>query len=368
MEKTINEIDPSVRISRKERRMIKKKNTKKKFGKSIAVILSFFFLLGIIALGLIRFGVFSNLQELLVTSAMTTMSHKYIANIFANDEQIKTIMDKNKVIEEYEKFDVSMIKEDLPEKSWDKIEIKDISKDGYTGYMLTITNPERVFLATSKNLGSYGSKITQLVEDNNAFAGVNAGGFSDENGKGKGGTPTGIIIKNGEILYIDKNIKKFNIIGFNKDNILVVGQYRLNEINNLNLRDAVDFRPFLIVNGKPTKMYGNGGWGTGPRTAIGQKADGTILFVVIDGRQLHSRGATMKQLQEIMIENNAINAANLDGGSSSVIYFDNRIINSPSSPYGDRYLPSAFLIDKGALSDDNIINNLDDEKDLKPLD
>jgi exopolysaccharide biosynthesis protein len=225
--------------------------------------------------------------------------------------------------------------------------------------MLTITNPERVTLGTPERLGEYGSKISTLIKNYNAIAGVNAGGFSDENGKGRGGTPTGIIIEDGDIKYVDKSIERFNIIGFNKDNILVIGQYSLEEVENLNLRDAVNFRPFLILNGKPVKMYGNGGWGTAPRTAIGQKSDGTVLLVVIDGRQLHSAGATMKQMQDIMVENGAVNAANLDGGSSSVMQLGDKIINSPSSPYGDRYLPSAFLINGEGLADGDIINKTD---------
>jgi exopolysaccharide biosynthesis protein len=106
----------------------------------------------------------------------------------------------------------------------------------------------------------------------------------------------------------------------------------------------VAFHPFLIVNGVPTKIYGNGGWGSGPRTAIGQKADGTVLMVVVDGRQISSAGASMKQMQEIMIKYGAINAANLDGGSSTVMYFKDKIVNSPCAPAGDRFLPSAFLI------------------------
>jgi exopolysaccharide biosynthesis protein len=157
---------------------------------------------------------------------------------------------------------------------------------------------------------------------------------------------------------IDNSIKKFSIIGFNRNNVLVIGLYTLGEIKDLHLRDAVAFRPLLIVNGMPTTMYGNGGWGTAPRTAIGQKEDGTVIMVVIDGRQVHSVGATMKQMQEIMLENGAVNAANLDGGSSTVMYFNGKIINSPSSPYGDRYLPSAFLINGDGLTENNIINDL----------
>lgn len=358
MKKTEKEIGSRQRTSRKDRREAKKKKLRKRINRTIAISLSMFILLGLMGIGLIRVGIFPGIQEFLVTSAMTTMSHKYIANIVASDDKIQDIMKNNKVVEDYEEFDESKISTETNGAEWDKVELKDISRDGYTGYMLIVNNPKRVFLGTSNKLGEHGSKISQIVKDYDALGGVNAGGFSDANGKGGGGTPTGLIIENGEIKYIDEKLSKFNIIGFNNDNILVVGRYTLKEIKNLNLKDAVDFRPFLIVNGKPTKMYGNGGWGVSPRTAIGQRADGTVLFVVIDGRQIHSMGASMRQLQEIMVENGAVNAANLDGGSSSVLYFEDKIINRPSSSGGDRYLPSAFLINKDGLSESNIINNL----------
>lgn len=356
MDGFMEELSFPQRKSRREIREARERLRRRKIRALIIKIVSACMLLGFAFLGLVRLGLFPGFQEFIVTSAMTTLSHQYLADIVASKEQIQNIMKNNRVIEDYEEFDGSKIK-DSDVISNDRVELTDISRDGYTGYMLTITNPERVFLGTPKALGEYGSKISTLVKNNNSFAGVNAGGFSDENGKGRGGTPTGIIIQDGDIKYVDESIEMFNIIGFNKDNVLVIGRYTLSQIKKLNLRDAVNFRPFLIVNGKPTKMYGNGGWGTAPRTAIGQREDGTVILVVIDGRQIHSAGATMKQMQDIMIEQGAVNAANLDGGSSSVMYFKDRIINSPSSPYGDRYLPSAFLINGEGLSDRDIINN-----------
>lgn len=358
MDSMMEELSFPHRKTRREIREAKKKQQRRKIRALIIKSIFSCILLGFVFIGLVRIGVFPGLQEFVVTSAMTTLSHQYLADIVASKDKIQSIMDKNRVVEDYEEFDNSKIN-DNGVVSGDRVELTDISRNGYTGYMLTITNPERVFLGTPERLGEYGSKISTLVQDYNAVAGVNAGGFSDENGKGRGGTPTGIIIQDGDIKYVDESIELFNIIGFSKDNVLVIGRYTLNQIKKLNLRDAVNFRPFLILNGKPVKMYGNGGWGTAPRTAIGQKSDGTVLLVVIDGRQLHSPGATMKEMQEIMIENGAVNAANLDGGSSSVMYFNDKIINSPSSPYGDRYLPSAFLINGQGLTDRDIINKID---------
>ncbi|MBW7460113.1 phosphodiester glycosidase family protein, partial [Paenibacillus sepulcri] len=87
------------------------------------------------------------------------------------------------------------------------------------------------------------------------------------------------------------------------------------------------------------------GWGIAPRTAMGQRADGAIMFVVIDGRQPgHSIGANLYDVQQIMLKHGAVIAANLDGGSSTVLVKDNQILNKPSSEHGERYLPTAFLV------------------------
>ena len=114
----------------------------------------------------------------------------------------------------------------------------------------------------------------------------------------------------------------------------------------MNIRDAVEFTPALIINGEPAQITGNGGWGYAPRTAIGQKQDGTVLFLVIDGRSAVSVGATIRDILDIMLEYNAYNATNLDGGSSSVLMLGDEVLNHPSGSDSDgqRFLPNAWLV------------------------
>lgn len=319
------------------------------------------FVLGIFILSssgliLIRVGVFPGVQRLLVTTSMTTLSHKYIAYIVAEPDTVNKIMANNSVEETQDVSDSSLIDIAQKEDDWREghsyhkeaeslITIEQVSGEGYKGYMMIISDPSRVFMAVPSSLGSYGQKIDKLVKANNAIAGINAGGFTDPEGKGNGGVPTGLVIKDGKVVFKQEGLSNFYLIGFNKENILVIGKYTLDEIKKLNIRDGVSFKPFLIVNGVPTKIYGDGGWGIAPRTVIGQKADGTVLFLVIDGRQpLYSLGATIKDIQGIMVRYGAVNAANLDGGSSTVMYNDGKIVNKPCSIAGDRYLPSAFIV------------------------
>lgn len=296
---------------------------------------------------------------MVVTTAMTTYSHQYIAEAFLSDKTIQEIMDKNK-IDDLDKFSDEtaiasadgngtdeLLKEKLNNGTErpidDKIELKDISNGKYKGYMLIVSDSRRVGIATSERLGKYGMKLDEILKSYKSIGGINAGGFADDNGVGNGGIPTGFIIESGKVLYGEEN-KKFGLIGFNQDSVLVLGQYTLEEALQKKIRDAVTFGPFLVVNGEPTIKSGNGGWGLQPRTAIGQRQDGAVLMLVIDGRQIGSMGATLKEVQDIMLEYGAYNAANLDGGSSTTMIYNGKLINKPCSSAGPRYLPSAFII------------------------
>lgn len=321
---------------------------------------------------MILYGPFSYFRELYITTAMTTLSHQYLARMLYSDSYIEEVMDKNRIknvipasrtqdiitpmeisvsssvynevtSEMYylERAELNRIKKE----ELKKIELVNIKGPTYTGYLLKVYDPSRVFLGSTNKLYNIGVKLKDMLGNYNALGGINAGGFDDPGGEGFGGVPTECIIENSKIIFGEPT-RYYDIIGFNKANILVLSRLTLNEAISEGIRDAVAFSPYLVVNGEGIIKEGNGGWGLGPRTAIGQTKDGKVLLLVIDGRQFHSIGATLKDVQDIMLEHNAYNAANLDGGSSTVMYQDGKMINKPCSPYGERFLPSAFLIKK----------------------
>ena len=265
-----------------------------------------------------------DLRDLYIATAMTTYTHKWLATTFFDEETINEVMSTN-VPEDFEDNSETFnfyVAEDT-------IEVIDIKENNYVGKLLKISNPSKVKLAVSKYYGTRGEFLKDLVEENNAVAGINGSGFIDEGGHGKAAYPVGILIKDGKIVY-DPGYSKYDIVGFDKYDNLIVGTYTKKEIQELGIRDAVE--PFykLIVNKNERIKSGNGGYGLHPRTAIGQTATGTVLMLVIDGRQLHSIGATMKDCQDILLEHGAVNAAALDGGSSSIMYY-NKDIQTKSS-------------------------------------
>ncbi|HAR64362.1 MAG TPA: exopolysaccharide biosynthesis protein [Candidatus Margulisbacteria bacterium] len=283
---------------------------------------------------------FRELRELYVETAMTTLNHQYLATMFIDKTEIDRIRQKN-IIVPIEKTDASNISFDSETKM--DIELIDITEKTYKGKLLIIHDPSRIKLAVSKNILKTGEKLSNLIASENAIGGINASGFRDPQGRGKGGLPIGIVIKDGQVVFKSR-ASSFDIIGFNYDNILVLGRYKRDEIASLNLRDAVSFSPFLIVNGQEQIKPGNGAYGLQPRTAIGQTKNGSVLFLVIDGRQVSSLGATLRTVQDILLKHGAYNAANLDGGSSTVMYYEGHMMNTPCSKYGERFLPTAFII------------------------
>lgn len=156
-----------------------------------------------------------------------------------------------------------------------------------------------------------------------------------------------LVISQGKLYYDgigEKNSTQ--IVGLDKQGKMIAGNYSIQELQDLDIQEAVTFQPRIIVNGKGQIKSQKDGWGIAPRTAMGQREDGAILFVVIDGRQpAYSIGASLYDVQQVMLDHGAVIAANLDGGSSTVLVGKGgEILNKPSSEYGERYLPTAFLV------------------------
>ncbi|MBB6637396.1 phosphodiester glycosidase family protein [Cohnella thailandensis] len=248
-------------------------------------------------------------------------------------------------------------------------QIEPIDGKGYHGYLLTVSDPTKVRLVVTNTKGK-GEKVTSMVKRTGAIAGVNAGGFADPNWKGNGFQPIGLVISQGKVFYRDIGMdQNTQIVGIDKEGKMIAGRYTINELLDLGISEAVSFSPRIIVNGKGLIKNHSQGWGIAPRSVMGQKEDGSILFLTIDGRQPgYSIGADLYDAQEIMLEHGAVIAANLDGGSSTVLVSEGgEIVNKPSSAHGERYLPTAWLVfeDPSAVTVNNIWSGLT-SKDIDP--
>ncbi|GFP78332.1 phosphodiester glycosidase family protein [Clostridium fungisolvens] len=347
-----------MRKTRTERSKDRKKKKILKVAKHGLALFSTNIVIGLaLSIPLVYYGPFENIKEFIVTTAMTTLRHQYIATLFLSNEEINKIMDKQKIEDDVNSdisqiavqtiapavSDVSSEQQKNNNDPYNGIKLIDISNDRYKGYVLIIDDPKRITVASSTKLGSSGMKLDEIMKEEKALVGINAGGFEDENGKGNGGKPLGVVVHEGKVVYGNEGVD-YSVIGFNNDGVLVLGRYTLNQIRQNNIMEAVSFSPFLIVNGEPTIKSGNGGWGIAPRTAIGQRKDGSVVMLAIDGRQVSSVGATLRDVQDILLQYDVYNAANLDGGASTTMYYKDKIINKPSSLAGPRTLPTAFIV------------------------
>lgn len=325
-----------------------KKSKAKKVLKWIAFFLIFQIIyVPILSIVLIYYGPFTNTRDMIVTTAMTTMRHQYFATLFLSKEKIDEILAKNRPQENIEDQSLSAINigSGISAEDMNGMELKDVSNDSYTGKLLIINDPSRVKLVSSPRLGTSGATTSQIVAENDAVAGMNAGGFQDD-ALGTGGKPAGLVIEDGQLRTTNTGAS-YSLVGMDKDNKMVVSNsMTYSKCQQLNLRCAVSFGPVIIINGNATIKSGTGGWGMQPRTAIAQRKDGAILMLVIDGRQKGSLGATLRQVQDILLDNGAYNAFNLDGGASTTMVYNGNVVNSPSDILGERYVPNAFIVTK----------------------
>ena len=302
-----------------------KKKIKLKISKFTVLI---FFLDIIVVAGLV---VIQNNQfkSFWIPTAMTTMSHKYLAYTLYDENTVNKIMSENYIEQNIEEMNLDDI---VIGNTQDKKHFSNkYEKELFTKDEGGIYDPSDVELAVSSKLGRAGQSVNTLVKNNNGLVGINGGGFEDLDGWGNGSVPYGAIIQDSKLIWTHPG-GSGGLIGFTKDNKMYLTFKKPEEAISKGMKEAVEFGPFLIVNGKTSTIHGDGGWGTAPRSVIAQRKDGVVLFLIIEGRLPgYSVGATMNDVIEILQRYKAYNAANLDGGASSTMSIEGKLWNRPSA-------------------------------------
>lgn len=287
-------------------------------------------------------------------SMRETSALRWVPRVFLSQEELEGYLLQSTEKLETEQVNTSLIhiaEADGPDEQGREepyLKLEDISYGTCKGKLLIIRNPKGLILGTSGRFGvEPGLQLTEMVAKYNGLAGTNAGGFVDNNGLGNGGTPTGMVLADGELLN-GSVYERYNVIGLDGDGILHVGTMTGQEALDTGLKWAVSFvthdgiASSLIINGEVQSQ--NLGPGVNPRTAIGQRADGALLLLVLDGRGFKTLGATLGNVVDIMLQYGAVNAGNLDGGSSSVMVYGGEIINNCASVTGPRRIPTGFIV------------------------
>lgn len=222
------------------------------------------------------------------------------------------------------------------------IVISEIIGTSYRGKIMLIDDPSRVYLGSTPYKHKEGLRIKAMMAHHGAIAGINASGFNDPGDSGHGGDVIGLSYSEGE--YWGTAVNYYGSVLITTNDKLVVGNVK--DWQYYDIRAGIQFGPVLIADGE-AQIEGSGGYGIQPRTAIGQREDGVIAFLIIDGRQpTWSIGCTMGDLIEILQKYEIVNAACCDGGSSSVLAYKGEVItkNSSLNPTYGRRLPNAWLV------------------------
>ena len=285
----------------------------------------------------VLFGPFSNLKRTVVGAILQSRHPQYVTWLFSPDE-LKHILGSVGTVKSQDLFKFKA-KED------DSLTLHKIESSRYVGFILEIPDPRRIQVATAQNIEEKGDTTSNIAKANGAVAAINAGGFYDPNGTGR--LPYGFILRDGDYI-LGKDVgpdEDVDFVGFSKSGNLIAGNYNKTQLKEMGAVEGITFGPPLIVDGKKMITEGDGGWGVGPRTAIGQKKDGTVLFLVVDGRQPgYSLGATLRDVQDILYEQGCYIAANLDGGSSSTLFYNGSVVNKPADLLGERMIPTTFIV------------------------
>ena len=293
---------------------------------------------------------FENLQNTIIATASVTKTHGYISHVFYSDERINRVValntvpkieatiDLDQVVidtkprESYDnEYDEAILTRDKGNENYKYIKVK-VGK--YDGHLVAIYDPSKVQLLTSKKFNTKDKSgketVIQMSKRQGAIVGINAGGFVDY-GYGSD-IPIGYVVKNGKVIW-SPTTKKLDLIGFSNDNKLMLVNATGEEAVEMGMRDGIQFGPFLMVNGETPKFKDSvGGYSRAARVAIAQRKDGIVLFLVTEGT--HAAGPNMKEVIDTLSKYGAYNAANLDGGTSTQLVINGKLINHPKSITG----------------------------------
>ena len=328
-----------------------KKNVLKWLGRVGATLLTTIVILVVglyCVMAMLAWGPSKVAKKQFIMSLQETGELGFMANWFCSQEEIDKIKEENSVKDTTDITDSSLVVIDNNVSTDEEdLYVVDIKGEAYSGKLMVIKDPSRLFVGTVPEFKlEKGWTVAEIAERYDAIAGINGGEFVDSTPQTA--MPIGLVMVDGKVLKGDAG-QTYHVTGITFDNKLVMGNMTPAKAQELGIRDCVhassDIGPFLVINGEAQDVDGVGG-GLNPRTAIGQRADGAILLLVVDGRQVTSLGASFSDLQDIMLQYGAVNASAMDGGTSTQMYYDGEVINKPYSPTGPRTLPTAFLIKK----------------------
>lgn len=339
--------------------MAQRKKSKKIYKATIFFIIVDLF---VAACFYVMYGPWDKVRNLYVTTAMQTMNHQYLAKVFYSDKTIEKIQNSNYIISINEESNEDNVKINTKEKAKYKdqyeeelftrepgnnlYKVIDVKVGNAKGYLVAIYEPEKVKLLRTKkfNIGSYGERVIDMCKRYGGSVCINGGGFA--NGFDNGSDiPGGYVIDEGNIIWPEeKTNQKGDIIGITNDGILkLMPNSTGEEAIKAGVKFGIEFGPFLIVDGKSITIEGMP-YGVANKCVIAQRKDGLMMFLVTEG-ETYIDGASLQDVLNVLEKYGAYNAANLDGGQSTSLVINDKLVNSPNylaKKQGGRYVVTGW--------------------------
>lgn len=215
-----------------------------------------------------------------------------------------------------------------------------VSGSGYRGVLAVAKDPNRLSVENSAYLGERGQTAGEIARAHNGVLAMTASAFIDEGGVGNGGALNGYAMSNGvgQGDHLGWSYKRMEL---REDNCFYIVD--ASAPVDPAATDAVEFTPALIVDGERLNTWG---WDSlNPRAVMGQSDRGEILMLVIEGRLIDSLGVSVEECSTILERHGCMQAMNLDGGTSAILWYDGEPVTRCSNqalPEG-RNLPNAFV-------------------------
>lgn len=212
----------------------------------------------------------------------------------------------------------------------------------YRGVLVIMKDPSRLSLQAASTLGSVGQVCGKIAEAHGGVIGMTGSGFIDPGGTGNGGTLAGYAMCNGKSYggHMGYGYKRLEL---HEDNRIYIRDSD-SEVSP-GTTDAVEFSPAMIIDGETVVNARSGFSDLQPRACLGQSKYGEIIALLVEGRLTTSVGISVPDCAAIMAKHDCMQAMNLDGGTSAMIWYKGKYIMRSSNPAltAGRTLPNAFV-------------------------
>lgn len=241
-----------------------------------------------------------------------------------NYAKVMTPSDAERTVEPKVLTEVAYKDEDIA------ISISTVVEEEFTYHVVDIRLSDVRFLKSAFAKNIYGKNVvettSEMAEEHQAILAFNGDFYGSRN--------SGLLIRNGDFFRDDArkapNNRALLIDDSGDFQFVTEGVSDGESYVNKGIIHSLSYGPVLVEDGRVSEIDPRFGFTSSSRTAIGMIEPLHYLLIVVDQNGKQSKGMRLDTLAKLFVKLNAVSAYNLDGGSSSTLWFNGRIVNQPS--------------------------------------